>query len=133
MNQFTATVKKIEHIENLHLVTFVLGNQSIKMVSLELNKLLQVGSVVKLSVKSTNIAIAKNFTGMISYANQLNAKVTAVNNGKLLSSIGLNVEGFALESLITLEASLEMKLFVGDNILVFLKGSEVSVLDIITL
>ncbi len=130
MNQFTATVKKIERVDNLYLVSFMLGNQTIKMLSLELNELLQVGSIVKLNVKSTNIALAKNFIGIISYANQLNAKVVAVNNGTLLSSIGLDVEGFALESLITLEASLEMKLFVGDNVVVLLKGSEVSVLDI---
>jgi len=127
MNQFTATVTKIEHIENLHLVSLRLGHQSIKMVSLELNELLELNKTVNLSVKSTNIAIAKNFTGMISYANQLPAKVTEVNNGKLLSSIQLSVEGFGFESLMTLEASLKMRLSVGDEVVVLIKGSEISV------
>ena len=128
MNQFRATVKNIEHIDNLHLVSFRVGNQTMKMVCLELNELLQVDSVVKLSVKSTNIAIAKNFSGMISYVNQLNAKVTAVNNGRILSSIQLSIEEFKLESLITLEASLLMNLSIGDEVTVLIKGSEVSVL-----
>lgn len=127
MNQLTATVIKIENIENLHLVSFELGNQMIKMVSLELNELLELDRTVKLSLKSTNIAMAKNFIGMISYVNQLSAKVTDVNNGALLSSIQLSVEGFALESLITLEASLEMNLSVGDEVVVLIKGSEISV------
>ena len=127
MNQFNATVKKIEQVENLHLVSFEFGNQTIKMLSLELDKLLALESSVKLRVKSTNIAIAKNFTGLLSYANQLNAKVTHVNNGILLSSIRVKVEGFELESLITRNASLEMELSIGDEVTVLIKGSEIFV------
>ncbi|HIM94431.1 MAG TPA: transporter, partial [Campylobacterales bacterium] len=101
MNKFTAMVTHIENIENLHLVSFEFGNQTIKMLSLELNELLEIESTAKLSVKSTNISIAKNFTGLISYANQLQAKVITVNNGRLLSSIQLSVEGFTFESVVT--------------------------------
>jgi molybdopterin-binding protein len=127
MNQFTATVKTIDHVENLHLVSFELGNQTIKMLSLELNRILEPESTIQLRVKSTNIALAKNFTGAISYANQLQAKVISVNNGILLSSIGVTVEGFRLESLVTLESSLEMNLCVDDEVTVLIKGSEVFV------
>jgi molybdopterin-binding protein len=129
MNQFSATVTKIEHIENLHIVSFAFGKQSIKMVSLELNHSLQVDSQVKLGIKSTNIAIAKNLTGRISILNQLNAKVVQVNNGELLSSIGLEIEEVFLESLISLESSLEMELNVEDEVLVLFKGSEISICE----
>ncbi len=127
MNQFNATVKKIERVENLHLVSFEFGNQTIKMLSLDLNRLLELESTVRLRVKSTNIALAKNFTGMLSYANQLKASIISVNNGVLLSSIGVNVEGFKLESLVPLESSLSMDLSVGDNVTLLIKGSEVFV------
>lgn len=127
MNQLTATLTKIENVESLHHLTFALGTQTIGMLSLELDPNIKVGKQVQLCVKSTDIAIAKNFTGQLSYANQLKAKVTSVNNGKLLNSIGLDVEGFALESVITLNASLEMELQEGDDVLVLVKGSEVSV------
>lgn len=127
MNQFTAMVTDIENIENLHLVSFEFGNQTIKMLSLELNELLEIESTAKLSVKSTNISIAKNFTGLISYANQLHAKVITVNNGRLLSSIQLSVEGFRFESVVTLEASLDMGLSDGDEVLVLIKCCEISV------
>jgi len=129
MNQFSATVTKIEHIENLHIVSFTFGKQSVKMVSLELNHSLQVDSQVKLGIKSTNIAIAKNLTGRISILNQLNAKVVQVNNGELLSSIGLEIEEVFLESLISLESSLEMELNVEDEVLVLFKGSEISICE----
>lgn len=127
MNQLETTVSKIENVESLHLLTFALGTQIIQMLSLELNPNMAVGKPVKLSIKSTDIALAKNFVGQLSYANQLKAQVTSVNNGKLLSSIGLEVEGFALESVITLNASLAMALQQGDEVTVLVKGSEVSV------
>jgi molybdopterin-binding protein len=127
MNQFIATIKTIDQVKNLHLVTFKLGSQTIKMVSLELDESLKINSTIKLNVKSTHISIAKNLQGELSHANQLKAKITAVNNGKLLSSIQLKVEKFELESLITLEASLAMTLSIGDDVLVLIKGNEVSV------
>ena len=127
MNKLTVKVEVIEQVDNLHIVTCQLGCQTLKMLSLELSDSLKVGSSIDLSVKSTNISLAKNFTGKISLVNQLKAKVTAVDNGKLLSSIQVDVEGFTLESLVTLEASLSMELSVGDEVLVLLKGSEVSV------
>ena len=125
MNKFSATVTKIEHINNLHLVSFRVGNQTLKMVSLELNELLELDKTITLSVKSTNISIAKNFIGLISYTNQLSGKVVGVENGKILSSIKLDVEGFGFESLITFEASLAMELSVDDSVTVLIKGSEV--------
>jgi len=127
MNKLTVKVEVIEQVDNLHIVTCQLGCQTLKMLSLELSDSLKVGSTIDLSVKSTNISLAKNFTGKISLVNQLKAKVTAVDNGKLLSSIQVDVEGFTLESLVTLEASMSMELSVDDEVLVLLKGSEVSV------
>ena len=127
MNKLTVKVEAIEQVDNLHIVTCQLGCQTLKMLSLELSDSLKVGSTIDLSVKSTNISLAKNFTGKISLVNQLKAKVTAVDNGKLLSSIQVDVEGFTLESLVTLEASMSMELSVDDEVLVLLKGSEVSV------
>jgi molybdopterin-binding protein len=53
--------------------------------------------------------------------------VISENNGILIGSIGVTVEGFRLESLVTLESSLEMNLCVGDEVTVLIKGSEVFV------
>jgi len=127
MNQLRAKLIHIEAVESLHLLTFELDKELIYMLSLELSPNLQIGKVVTLAIKSTSIAIAKEFTGVLSYLNQLNAEVVSVNNGKILSSIVLNIEGFELESLITLKASLAMDLKIDDEVTVLISGSEVSV------
>ncbi len=127
MNQLKATIRQIENIDNLNLLTLSCGKQHIRILTLELNPNLKVGSVVTLSVKSTDIAIAKNCNGILSYTNQLKAKITHLNNGKLLSSVRVDIEGFGLESIIMLDSSLKMGLRVSDEVVILIQGSDISI------
>ena len=127
MNKLSVKVEKIDKNDKLHIVTCKLGCQRIKVVSLELRDTIKIGSTVELSVKSTNISLAKKFTGELSIVNQLTAKVTAIDKGDLLSSIQVELEGFSLECLLTVETTLSMGLSVGDDVTVLIKGSEVFV------
>ncbi len=127
MNRLNVKVEQIDKIDKLHVITCKLGCQSIKAVSLELNESLKIGSNVELSVKSTNMALAKNFSGELSIINQLTAKVTAIDKGALLSVVQVEFEGFSLECLLTVEATLSMGLSVGDDVTLLIKGSEVFV------
>jgi len=127
VNQLKATITQMDSIDNLNLLTLSCGEQSIKILTLELNPNLKVGSHVKLSVKSNDIAIAKNCNGTLSYTNQLKAKITHINRGKLLSSIRVDIEGFGLESVIMLESCLKMELEVGDEVVVLLDSNSVSI------
>ena len=127
MNKLSVRVEKIDKNDKLHVITCKLGCQRIKVVSLELRETIKIGSSVELSVKSTNISLAKNFTGELSIANQLTAKVTAIDKGDLLSSVQVELERFSLECLLTVEATLSMGLSVGDDVTVLIKGSEVFV------
>jgi molybdopterin-binding protein len=127
MNQLIAKVIHIEHVNNLHQLKFRLKKEVIHMLSLEVDSHLKVGSKVTLSVKPTNVSIAKNVSGTLSFSNQLKGCIVHVNNGKILSSLSIDVEGFILESLISLHASLEMKLEKNDNILVLIEGSNIAI------
>lgn len=129
MNQLPATLKSIEQIESLHKLTFEVGSATVTLLSLEIDNSLRIGSDVQLSIKSTDIALAKNFSGQLSYANQLRGVITELRNGELLSSIDVQIEGFSLQSIITLTSSLEMALQKGDEVTVLFKGSEVSVCE----
>ena len=127
MNKLSVKIEKIDKNDKLHVITCKLGCQRIKVVSLELRDTIKIGSIVELSVKSTNISLAKNFTGELSIANQLTAKVTVVDKGALLSAVQVDLEGFYLECLLTVEVALNMDLSVGDDVTVLIKGSEVFV------
>jgi len=131
MNTLIATVTKMNSIDNLNIVHFNFSNQILSMMSLDLSDDIKIGTEVELTANPSHIAIAKDFHGVLSYSNQLRAKIKAVENGKLLSSVKLQIEEFVLESIITLESSKKMDLKAGDEVTAFIKASQLSILKVL--
>ncbi|WP_024953467.1 TOBE domain-containing protein [Sulfurospirillum arcachonense] len=130
MNEHIATVVDIQNNESLNIVEFEISNQSLFMMSLELGKV-KIDSKVKLAVKSTSVAIAKNFSGQISFSNQLKAKITDISKGKLLSNIKTLSNDISLESILTTQNVDAMDLHVGDEVTVFIRASELSIKEVL--
>ena len=131
MSQLVATIKKINSIDNLNIVEFDFHGLTLKMMSLDLNADVQVGKKVKLSVKPTNISIAKNLIGEISLSNQIVATIENLENGQLLSSIILKVHNTILESIITVDSSKRMNLQIGESVTILIKASNLSIDEVI--
>ncbi|MDM5271383.1 TOBE domain-containing protein [Sulfurovum sp. zt1-1] len=131
MSNLVATVQSIRCHDGVSIVTFSLGEQILTMVSLELDDALRVGSKCLLSVNASSVAIGKNLSGMLSYSNQLSAKVVAIENGKLLTRIILNISGNRVESMITVASSERLGLKVGDDVTALIKSTVLSVSEVI--
>lgn len=130
MSSFIATVSQIQRCDSLHIVKFDFMGEVLSMMSLELNDKIQVGTKVKLVAKPTHIAIAKKFSGDISYSNQLKCTIKSIKNGELLSSIKLEISGIVLESIITVASSKRLDLNVDDTVTAFIKASELSIREL---
>jgi molybdopterin-binding protein len=131
MSKLIATIKKINSIDNLNIVEFEFLGTTLKMMSLDLGSNIQIGKKVRLSVKPTNISIAKNLTGEISLSNQLVAIIQNIENGKLLSSVSLKISDFLLESIITVDSSKRMNLQIGDEVKILIKASNLSIEEVL--
>ncbi len=131
MSKLIATVTNIDSVENLNIVTFDFLGQSLSMMSLDLNNNIKKGVEVELMAKPSSIAIAKEFSGDISYSNQIKTKISNIENGKLLSSIKLQIDKFILESIITTNSSKRMNLQKGDEVTAFIKANELSILRVL--
>ena len=131
MSKLIATIKKINSIDNLNIVEFEFLGTTLKMMSLDLSSNIQIGKKVRLSVKPSNISIAKNFTGEISLSNQLVAIIQNIENGKLLSSVSLKISDFLLESIITVDSSKRMNLQIGDEVIILIKASNLSIEEVL--
>ena len=92
---------------------------------------IKVGAKVKLITKPTHVAIAKDFSGEVSYSNQLDAEIIHVENGELLSSIKIRIWETTLESIITKDSSERMNLHIGDEVTVFIKANELSIVEVL--
>jgi molybdopterin-binding protein len=132
MSQIVARIKKINSIDNsLNIVEFDFAGLTLKMMSLDLNKDVQIGKKVQLSVKPTNISIAKNLSGEISLSNQIVAKIQNIENGALLSSIILIANDTCFESIITADSSKRMNLRENDEVIILIKASDLSIQEVL--
>lgn len=131
MNKFIATVSKIDNHENLNIVSFEFLDYTFSMMSLDLNKNIKVGTKVQLIANPSHVAIGKEFSGVISYSNQLKATIDEIENGKLLTNLKLKVKDVILESFITLNSSKKMNLQKGDEVTAFIKATELSIYKIL--
>lgn len=131
MSQIKAIITCIDSVESLNIVTFDFHGTALKMMSLDLSEEIGVGRKVILAVKPSHIAIAKEFSGIVSYSNQLKATIHSCDNGKLLSSIKLRIEDVMLESIITLDSVLKMDLKAGDEVTAMIKASELSIVEVL--
>ncbi len=131
MNTIRAKVKEIKSVDNLNIVKFDFNGSILTMMSLEIKKNIKVGTKVILTTKPTYIAIAKDFSGEVSYSNRLHVKIADIQNGELLSSIKLRTDDTILESIITTESSQRMNLHVDDEVIAFIKANELSIMEVL--
>ncbi len=131
MSKLEAVVNKINSKDSLNIVEFDFFGKTLKMMSLDLNSNIKVGTKVKLGVKPTNVAIAKSLNGEISLSNKLPATIKDIENGELLSTILLQIENCYIESIITKDSSLKLDLKKDDEVLVLIKASNLFIEEVL--
>ncbi|RXJ91195.1 transporter [Arcobacter sp. CECT 8983] len=130
MNKFEARVSKIKSSDSLNLVTFSFKSNELTMISLDLTEDIKENKKVILSVKPTNINIAKNLQGEISSSNKLHGNIKSIEKGKLLTNIVCIIDDTFIETIVTTESLEKMNLKVDDKITLFFKSSALSILDV---
>ncbi len=131
MSHINARVSAIESEGIIHIVSFQAGTNLLKMMSLELPRHIKIDTEVKLQVKATSVALAKNLSGTFSYSNQISSQVKSIEQGKLLSSLILTKEELRLESIITTASLKRLSLSIGDNVTALIKSSDLSIAEVL--
>lgn len=131
MNKIEASVKEIQNLDSLYIVTFEWNAVDIKMVSLDLDHKLKKGDNVILGVNFTSVALAKNFSGELSYTNQIKAKVSEVDRGELLSIVMLSNAENILESLLLTESVDRLDVKAGDSVTMIIKANDIFMIEVL--
>jgi molybdopterin-binding protein len=127
VSKLNATITAIESEKILNVVTFTVAGFTLKMISLELDKKAQINQRVLLSTKATTVAIAKDFTGALSYSNQILLQIQDIDRGKILTTLRLKEGELELESIITTSSCERMALKKGEKITALIKSSDLSI------
>ncbi len=131
MSLINARVSAIESEDIIHIVSFLSGTNALKMMSLELPADIKIDTEVKLQVKATSVALAKNLSGTLSYSNQIKCQIESIEEGKLLSSLILTVDTLRLESIITTASLKRLSLSQGDSVTALIKSSDLSIAEVL--
>ncbi len=131
MNHIPAIITDIKSVDSINVVSFMAEGQNMRMMALELDEGLSIGSEVILGVKATHVALAKSLNGLMSISNQLDVCIERVDSGELLSSVKFRFAGTVLESIITKESVLRMELKEGENVIALVKSSELSIVEVL--
>ncbi len=131
MNKIKARVEEIKIVDEFTFITFKSKDIELKMISLDITSTIEVAKMALISIKATQIGIAKDFIGKISCDNQIRASIESIKIGSLFSSINLLIGDLILESIITTQAILEMNLKVGDSVVTLIKAFDISLVEVL--
>ncbi|MDR2080634.1 MAG: TOBE domain-containing protein [Campylobacteraceae bacterium] len=126
MSQIKAVICDILSSSSINIVRFRHGKQMLAMISLGL-KNIKTGDEVILNIKSSHVGIAKNFEGILSFENLLDAKVKEFDKGKMLCVVKLDFEGEILESILTRDTFDKLLLKKGEMVKALILASEISI------
>ena len=87
----------------------------------------QPGSPVLLLFAETEVALAKDLSGLISMRNRLCCELRVIERGAVLTKVTLDVAGTTLVSIITTRSANSLMLQVGDAVEALVKANEMHV------
>lgn len=131
MSKLVATVDNIKNVDNLNIISFKCCDTMLSMMSLDIDSQIKKGTKVLLGCKPSSVALAKDFSGTISFSNKLESNVIEIQRGELLCMVKLKHKEFYLESLLTRTTVDKMDLKEGEVVTAFIKASELSILEIL--
>ncbi len=132
MNQIAAVIANIEQKGSLALIEFDFLQEKLTMVTLDIDETLCAGQEVILEINPSQVAVAKNYNGDLSYSNQIDAKIESIDPGAILCTLILELQdGSKIEAIITAKSAINMSLNKGDEIKAILKASQISLGEVL--
>jgi molybdate transport system regulatory protein len=129
MNRFPGRIAAVEAFGSVAIVEVQVGPHlftATLLGSSEAAVQWPVGSTVMLLFKETEVALAKDLSGLISLRNRMPARITALEPGQILTRVWMQMDGLRFSSLITSRSAQAMQLAVGQEVEGLVKSNEVS-------
>jgi molybdate transport system regulatory protein len=132
MNRLPGAITAIESNRHMSLVDVAVSGETFSATLLETPETaayLRVGNPVTLLFKETEVALAKDLSGLISLRNRFVVTVQGIERGDILSAIKLDYAGHALTSIITTRAVARLQLAMGDKVEALVKANEIALME----
>lgn len=127
MNRVKVTVKSIEESEGVTKIISNFASNYLTAITLELWQNIKIGQEAFFVFKETEVGIAKEFKGQVSFPNVLDGKILDLDIDKILTKVVMSVENIKISSIITTSSAGMLNLEINDYVKIFVKATEVSI------
>ncbi|MBL8013784.1 MAG: TOBE domain-containing protein [Candidatus Omnitrophica bacterium] len=131
MNKIKGKIVNIESSDNLSIIQVNVDGDVFSSIVLEGKKTplnYKIKDAVTLLFKETEVGLAKNLNGMISLRNRFPGTVKKIDKGPILAKVTLNYKKQSIESIISTQSALHMKLEIKDEVEWLVKTNEVTLM-----
>lgn len=132
MNRLPGEIKNIETSDRLSMVEVALAKTTIWCMIIDTpstNSLLQVGQMLWVVFKESDVAISQKVEEGLSISNRLKAKIRSIKKGKLLSRIVLDYAGHTISAIIPNRSVDQLHLELGTYIYVLVRINEILLMN----
>lgn len=123
MSRIQAQVTAAESFEGITLLSC--AYKSVRLDVIVLDNSVDIGDEVYLNIKSTAITLAKDVTTVTSDSNRFSSRISHLEEGKLFCTVHLDDE---LEAIVCTQALQNMNLGLGDEVIVMIKATDISIM-----
>ena len=131
MNKLKGKIVDIQSSDNVSIIHVNVEGDVFSSIVLEGKKgptNYKIKDNVNLLFKETEVGIAKDLSGMISFRNRFKAVITKIDKGPILAKITLNYKNHTIESIISTQSTNQMKLKDKEEVEWLVKTNEVTLM-----
>lgn len=131
MNKLQGIITGIRSSENISIVSVDVNGDVFSSIVLEGTKIplkYKVGERVTLLFKETEVGIAKNLTGSISFRNRFRSVIRKIERSLILTKVTMEYKSHAIDSVITTQSVVELNLQDSDQVEWLVKANEMTLM-----
>lgn len=131
MNKLKGKIIGIESSANISIIRVDVDGDKFSSIVLEGAKgpsNYAVKDPVTILFKETEVGLAKDLTGMISLRNRFRSVITKIDKGPILAKVTMDYKGHVIESVISAQSVIDMKLKTGEEVEWLVKTNEVTLM-----
>ena len=131
MNKLKGKIDDIQSSDNISIIHVNVDGDVFSSIVLEGKKgptNYKIKDSVTLLFKETEVGIAKDLSGMISLRNRFKANIKKIDKGPILAKITMNYKGHTIESIISAQSTIQMKLKDKEEVEWLVKTNEVTLM-----
>ncbi len=130
MNKLKAKITGFECSENIAIINTDVSGSSLSSIVIENEETapyLKIGNSIDLLFKETEVSLAKELSGFLSFRNRIKVRIKEINTGEVFSKITLDHQGTDIVSILTNTSLQSMDVKQGEEIEAIIKANEITI------